>query len=206
MKNFTVIVLILLFAGSCKKQEEKYTNLHQITVEKHQEKLNAQYADSLSSPLKQDDRLSFEKLDFFPINESYKVEATLKLTPNDPVFEMKTTTDRKPLYKRYGVALFTLNEKEYRLNVYQNQELILDFEHRDYLFLPFTDETNGAESYKGGRYIDARIPKDSILSIDFNLAYNPYCAYNSKYSCPVVPKENHLPLKIYAGVKKFDKH
>lgn len=203
MRNIFIILLIMQTAISCKETNEKYANLHQLTIEKHQAKLNTEFADSIASPLTTEDRLNFNNLDFFPIDESFKVEASLELTPNDPIFEMKTTTDRTPLYKRYGIATFKLNGKEYQLNVYQNQELILDFEYRDYLFLPFTDETNGLESYKGGRYIDTRIPKDSIFTIDFNMAYNPYCAYNTKYSCPVVPKENHLPIKINAGVKNF---
>jgi len=206
MKNAWRILGCLLLALSCKKQPENYVSLHQITVEKHQEELNKHYRDSLTSPLKHEDRKLFHSLNFFPIDEQFKIAATLELTPNDPVFEMQTTTSRKPLYRRYGIAHFKLNNKWYQLNVYQNQELILDFEYRDYLFLPFTDETNGLETYKGGRYIDTRIPTDSSFIIDFNLAYNPYCAYNSKYSCPVVPQENHLPLRITAGVKKFVAH
>jgi len=73
----------------------------------------------------------------------------------------------------------------------------------DYLFLPFSDTTNGNETYIGGRYIDCRIQKDLEWTIDFNKAYNPYCAYNYKYSCPIVPMENDLPIAIIAGVKKF---
>ena len=73
----------------------------------------------------------------------------------------------------------------------------------DYLFLPFLDATNGIETYGGGRYIDLSIPQGNQLTIDFNTAYNPYCAYNEKYSCPIVPRENYLPLKINAGVKRF---
>jgi uncharacterized protein (DUF1684 family) len=73
-------------------------------------------------------------------------------------------------------------------------------------FLPFTDETNGMESYGGGRYIDLNVPKGNKLIIDFNSAYNPYCAYNDKYSCPIVPRENYLKTRIEAGVKTFKKH
>jgi uncharacterized protein (DUF1684 family) len=197
--------LFYLLAG-CKKATEQYSNLHQIEIEKHQAELNKQYGDSISSPLKPEDLSTFEALEFFPIDENFKVEAILELTSKDPVFEMPTTTDRKPLYKRYGIAIFKLNGKEFKLNVYQNQELILDFEYRNYLFLPFTDKTNGQDTYKGGRYIDMEIPENNLLIIDFNKAYNPYCAYNSKYSCPVVPSENNLDIEIKAGVKTFHKY
>ncbi|MFV9484298.1 DUF1684 domain-containing protein, partial [Christiangramia sp. ASW11-125] len=76
----------------------------------------------------------------------------------------------------------------------------------DYLFLPFTDETNGISTYDGGRYLDFSIPEEKRVTIDFNRAYNPYCAYSGRYSCPIPPKENHLETAIPAGVKKFTKN
>ena len=82
-------------------------------------------------------------------------------------------------------------------------ELLDDEEFVDYLFLPFTDLTNGEATYAGGRYIDLAIPDGDTLIIDFNKSYNPYCAYNKKYSCPIVPKVNHLEIDINAGVKAF---
>ena len=201
---FTILFFIILIG--CKQSTEHYSNLHLIEVQKFQEELNKDYANPTNSPLTQEDLANFKALDFFSADENFKVEATLELTPNDLVFEMATTTDRKPLYKRFAIATFSLNGKEYQLNVYQNQALLLDFEYRNYLFLPFTDATNGHESYKGGRYIDLEIPTTNILTIDFNKAYNPYCTYNHKYSCPVVPAENHLDIEIKAGVKAFGKH
>ena len=71
------------------------------------------------------------------------------------------------------------------------------------MFLPFSDLTSGNETYGGGRYIDLEIPKGKTITIDFNQAYNPYCAYNPKYSCPIVPAENELLTNVNAGVKKF---
>ena len=78
--------------------------------------------------------------------------------------------------------------------------------YEDYLFLPFLDNTNGVTSYGGGRYIELRISKGDSIEIDFNSAYNPYCAYNEKYSCPIVPRENYLDIEVKAGVKAFKKH
>lgn len=205
MKTVYPILFLVIFLN-CKQSVEQYSNLHLSEVQKHQEKMNKEFATPSSSPLTEEDIKTFETLDFFTADENYKVNATLELTPNDLVFEMTTTTDRKPLYKRFGIATFSLNGKAYQLNVYQNQEHLLDFEYRNYLFLPFTDATNGHESYKGGRYIDLEIPTNNNLTIDFNKAYNPYCAYNSKYSCPVVPSENHLDIEIKAGVKAYGKH
>lgn len=176
-------------------------------IKHFQENLNSVYSNPKKSPLKQEDLAAFKTLDFFKIDEHFKVTATLEKTPNDPIFEMQTTTDRKPLYKRYGIATFEFNGKKHQLNIYQNQQLMMDFEYRNHLFLLFTDTTNGQETYKAGRYIDLEIPSSTnTIEIDFNKAYNPYCAYNSKYSCPVVPKENHLNLAIKAGVKAFNKY
>ena len=76
-------------------------------------------------------------------------------------------------------------------------------EYEDYLFLPFTDKTNGDSSYGGGRYLDLKLPEGDSIIIDFNQAYNPYCAYNDKYSCPVPPKSNNLDIEVLAGVKTF---
>lgn len=98
---------------------------------------------------------------------------------------------------------FEIDGKTFKLNVYRNIELSRKKEFKDYLFLPFSDLTSGAESYIGGKYIDLKLPKGNAIAIDFNSSYNPYCAYNSKYSCPKVPLENDLNIEIKAGVKKF---
>lgn len=118
---------------------------------------------------------------------------------------MKTNTTRTPEYVKYGELHFDLQGRRFLLNIYQNIELIKTEGYEDYLFLPFSDETNGVETYGGGRYIDAAIPEGDSLTIDFNKAYNPYCAYNEKYSCPIVPRQNYLNTRIEAGVKMFKK-
>ena len=171
-----------------------------------QRELNAAYKDVTTSPLKEKDRKQFKGLDFFSFDSTYVVRAQFKRTPNEDPFKMKTTTERLPIYVKYGELLFHLKGEDFKLNIYQNQGLIEQEGYEDYLFLPFLDETNGLESYGGGRYIDARIPEGDTMIIDFNQAYNPYCAYNDKYSCPIVPRENYLRTRIEAGVKAFGKH
>ena len=94
-----------------------------------------------------------------------------------------------------------IDKKEYKLNVYQSQELLKSAEYKDYLFIPFTDATSGNETYEGGRYIDLTIPTSDHALINFNKAYHPYCAYTDGYNCPVPPQENTLPIKIEAGVR-----
>ena len=145
----------------------------------------------------------FTSLDFYPISEKFIVEAQFVKASKQKVFKMKTTGTRTPEYLKYGELHFKLDDKEYKLNVYQNIELTKKEGYADYLFLPFSDLSCGKESYIGGRYIDMRIPKGNTVLIDFNKAYNPYCAYNHKYSCPIVPLDNNLETEILAGVKKF---
>lgn len=171
-----------------------------------QKKMNSDFKDATTSPLKAKDLKAFKGLDFFKFDAGLVVEAQLKRTPDTPFFKMKTTTDRVSEERVFGVLSFDINGKTYELNVYQGKELMTTEGYEDYLFLPFLDETNGETTYGGGRYIDLRIPEGNTITIDFNTAYNPLCAYNEKYSCPIVPRQNYLKLKIEAGVKTFKKH
>ncbi|MDY2588379.1 DUF1684 domain-containing protein [Winogradskyella aquimaris] len=200
MKN--LYVLFLMFCTVACAQDKQY-----LTGETEwQKQMNADFKDASKSPLKKKDLKTFEGLDFFKFDSTYVVEARLTRTPDSKPFKMKTTTERRPDYVQYGIVTFTLKGKEYQLNIYQNLGLLEEEGYEDYLFLPFLDDTNGEESYSGGRYTEARIPRGDSIILDFNTAYNPYCAYNERYSCPIVPRENYIPLKIEAGVKVFKKH
>ena len=172
-------------------------------VEKFQNELNAEYADAKTSPLLPDDLKVFKSLDFYPANEKFFVLAKFISTENELPFEMKTSTDRKPVYVKYGEAHFNIDGQFFKLNIYRNIELSKKEQYKDYLFLPFSDLTCGSESYIGGKYIDLKIPQGDTIVIDFNTSYNPYCAYSPKYSCPKVPLENDLKIEIRAAVKKF---
>jgi uncharacterized protein (DUF1684 family) len=172
-------------------------------VEKFQKDLNAEYADAKTSPLMAEDLSQFKSLDFHPINGKAFVVAQFIRTKDEKPFEMPTSTARKPIYVKYGEARFQLEGKEFKLNLYRNVEFSKKAAYKNDLFLPFSDLTSGKESYIGGRYIDLKIPTGDTIVIDFNTSYNPYCAYNHKYSCPKVPLENDLNIEIKAGVKKF---
>lgn len=171
-----------------------------------QREINSEYKDASKSPLKEKDLKKFKGLDFFKFDSAYVVTAKFVRTMDEQPFKMKTTTDRLPEYVKYGELTFDLKGKKFKLNIYQNQDLTKKEGYEDYLFLPFLDDTNGDESYGGGRYIDMRIPEGDTVIVDFNSAYNPYCAYNEKYSCPIVPRDNYLETEVRAGVKAFKKH
>lgn len=197
----TLLLLIFFFALNNAMAQGK-TVIQEI--KDFQEDLTSSFRDPETSPLTAEDQKSFVALDFYPIDTNFRVEAKFIRTPMEVPFEMPTTTERRPLYVKYGEVYFQLEGREFRMNIYQNLELISKPEYVDYLFVPFTDLTNGKGSYSGGRYIDTRIPLGKKIVLDFNKAYNPYCAYNGKYSCPIPPEENQLEVEIRAGVKDFE--
>ena len=200
-KKILTFILIGLFSLSLFGQSNNGSFKEE--VKQFQQELNDQYSDSAHSPLLDKDRLNFNGHDFFEPNPVFYVQAKFKRTKNEEVFEMKTSTSRRPTYKKYGEIKFKINGKKFKLNIYQNQRLMNNELYANHLFLPFTDLTNGEESYGGGRYIDLTISDSKTMIINFNKAYNPYCCYNSRYSCPIPPKENHLNIKVTAGVKAF---
>ncbi|WAC01828.1 DUF1684 domain-containing protein [Lacinutrix neustonica] len=201
MKNICCLVFLCVSLLSCAQDKEPLLGETQF-----QREMNSEYKDATKSPLKAKDLKDFEGLDFFKFDATLVVRAKLERTPNTKYFKMKTTTSRVSLERIYGVLTFDIKDVNYKLNVYQGKELTKQEEYKDYLFLPFLDDSNGDGSYAGGRYIDLTIPKGDSIIIDFNTAYNPYCAYNEKYSCPIVPRDNYLATRVEAGVKAFKKH
>lgn len=175
-------------------------------IEAYQASANKEFSNEETTILTPEDFEHFTALDFYPINLKYRVTANLVRTPNEKPFLMPTTTERLPEYVKYGEAHFSVDDKDLKLELYQSTKHDKEEGYEDYLFLPFTDLTSGDGSYGGGRFLDARIPKGDKMVLDFNKAYNPYCAYNSKYSCPIPPKVNDLLVRIEAGVKAFGDH
>lgn len=167
---------------------------------------NDRFRNADTSPLTPENRSEFKGLEFFPYNHAFRVKATLERTPDAPVFEMTTTTDRRPKYRQYGILKFELQKQQLQLKVYQSQDLSDNPAFRKLLFLPFYDATTGQSTYGGGRYINLTMPEGDDIIIDFNEAYNPYCAYRDGFSCPITPLENNLQrVAIEAGTKDFKK-
>lgn len=174
-------------------------------IDSFQAELNHYYADSSSTPLLPEDWATFEALDFFDIDSDFNVVADFTRIVSEP-FGMQTSTDRKPIYEKYGEATFTLKGVECKLSLFESHSSREDSVWKHYLFLPYKDFTSGNKSYGGGRFIDVLMPKDGKVHIDFNTSYNPLCAYNHKYSCPIPPEENYLEVEILAGVKAWEEH
>ncbi len=197
MKSVVFIILSLTCTLVFGQNEQAY-----LEIQKIQDQLNEHYLNPETSILLPKDLKVFKALNFYPIDLKFRVVAEFVRTPDEKPFLMPTSTERTPEYVKYGEAHFSLDGKNFVLNLFQNTAETKVGE-ADYLFLPFTDLTSGVDTYGGGRYIDQKIPEGNSIIIDFNQSYNPYCAYNPRYSCPIPPPENDLLIEIMAGVKDF---
>ena len=128
-----------------------------------------------------------------------EINAPISLEQN--IVDTLINTGRTGIFKNQIINALRIGRSLKEGN--QNMAFIDHPEYGNYLFIPFKDRTNTITTYGSGRYIDIDIPEESIVIIDFNEAYNPYCAYYDRWSCPLVPFENHLDIHIYAGEKKY---
>lgn len=202
MKYLCFSLVILLFV-SCDTSRGKRKVLG---ASDFQIAMNTEFKDATTSPLSKKDLKNFTTLDFFPIQPKYRVNAVLTKTPDAPLFYFPTTTERTAVYEKYGTIIFHIDDQEFSLAIYKDTEA--NTAYKDNLFLPFLDASNGVSTYQGGRYVDVLVTDvtpEGTIEIDFNTAYNPYCAYSDKYSCPIPPKENYIAIEILAGVKDYKK-
>lgn len=192
-----IVFLLLIFVPSLILAQN-----HAQEIATYRKEKDAAYLKNEYGPLKAD-QLSY--LDYFPANQQYLVKAKVELLPDEPTFRMPTYDGTSNEYKRYALLHFDLLGAKYTLTAYQSVALFQTEAYRDHLFVPFMDNTNDVSSYEGGRYLDLSIKeiKNNELTIDFNKAYNPYCAYSNGYRCPQPPKDNILSLAIEAGEKKY---
>jgi uncharacterized protein len=159
---------------------------------------------SNESPLDENEKKDLIALDYYAPDANYDVKGRLEFYSVPKSVKIQRTNEEPEEYYNLGQVVFNLNGKENKLSVYQRARFIKDTAFANELFCPFTDETNGKGTYKSGRFLDLKLhPGSKEIEIDFNYAYNPYCAYNHGYSCPVPPAENHLDLKVEAGEKNY---
>lgn len=197
--SFIVIGVGVLFIGIILIQffSRSDQTLHARTLEMQRSQKDSQFKHAADSPIPKEERDAFVKLDYFPTNEAYLVEATFTPDPQADTLHLMTTTgeDRKMI--RAGTLSFTLQERPQQLAAYRYLDPAITT-----LFVPFKDLTSGRATYGGGRYLDLEIVADGPYQLDFNRAYNPYCVYNEGYVCPLPPLENKLMVEIAAGEKK----
>lgn len=157
---------------------------------------DAFFAQHPQSPLTANQKDKFQALDYFPENPDLNLEVQVELFPEQEQIQMQTSTGQMQTYTRYGKFRFSSEGRDAELTIYAS-------EHG--YFLPFVDSLAGEETYPAGRYLDPEPLADDKFRVDFNLAYNPYCAYNDMWSCPLTPAENRLEVPVRAGEKIFDK-
>jgi uncharacterized protein (DUF1684 family) len=194
MKNLFLIVLLSVgFVAHTQNYKDSITRYQENYIINHE-------------VVKGDDR---KAIHFFQPDSNFKVVASFEKKENMPWFSMPTSARKVKIFRVYGVASFSIHDTIIKINLYQSQNLMNSPEYKEWLFLPFTDGTTGKETYDGGRYIDLKTEdiKDGKVVIDFNKAYNPYCAYVSGvYNCPIPPKENHLLIFVRAGEMMYQSH
>lgn len=153
------------------------------------------------SPFNLDEKAHFAPLKYYPVDSQFKFSSVLhQYNPGDTVIVLGTKGEERKVV-RYGYLIFNYNGKDYPINVYEGRSKNGTIYHSIW----FTDLTTGEETYGVGRYIDFELNEneDYIYTVDFNLAYNPLCAYSARYSCAIPTKEDHIPLAITAGEKNF---
>ena len=173
-------------------------------IQKQRDSINTIFGDTSTSILPKSEIHEFNGLNYFQIDEDYAVNAKFIKKKGQP-FLMPTSTTRLPVYAKIGVLKFKIDGVKCRLYVY-NQVVSMENDSAisDYGFIPFRDLSTQDSSYGSGRYMDLKLTNlGKTVQIDFNTCYNPYCAYSNRYSCPITPKENTLPVYIKAGVKKW---
>ncbi len=153
------------------------------------------YARHHQSPLTPAQKRDFKGLDYFPENTALRLEVDVETSQTSETIMIDTTGGQPQTYQRFGRFKFLVDGQSAELTIYKNQ---------NGYFLPFVDNLAGKETYPAGRYLEPEKLPNGKFIVDFNLAYNPYCAYNEKWSCPITPAENRLKVSIRAGEKIFE--
>lgn len=185
---------LILWQEILAARQEKYQKI----IQKWRADKNHFFKKMSGSPLLNNQKTNFDSLSYYSINENFVTKAQLLPCSDTGLVQLVATDGKIASFRCYGVAKFSLNEQYFQLLVFQS----LQTKDKNRLFIPFLDATNGETTYIGGRYLDVNLSENSNeILLDFNLAYNPFCAYNEDYSCPIPPQENILATRIEAGEK-----
>lgn len=197
--KYTFALLTFLMAIALTAQPD-----YRDEIEAHREQYKADFKAEDYSPFYNHPKL-LKKMRFYSADVSYVVISKVELTPGAQPFDIATYSGITKPFRQYAWLTFNLNGQATKMAIYQSLNTIKIPAYKEYLFLPFKDITSGDKTYGGGRYLDFSISdiRDGQLRLDFNKAYNPYCAYSDGYNCPIPPVENHVDIKIEAGEKVY---
>ncbi|MBA4301231.1 hypothetical protein SAMN03080617_01492 [Algoriphagus alkaliphilus] len=190
-----VVITAVAYMFTAAESPESYVE----KIEKERERQFKFIRFNIESPLTEEQKRGFTKLTFYDINPAYKVKARLLPIENKKVREVPLTDGSKQRYIEHSFAEFELGGRTNKLLLLQ----AMDETDKRNFFLAFADATSAGETYGGGRYLNVRQDGKNSITLDFNLAFNPYCAYNPDYACPIPPKENLLEIALEAGEKNY---
>lgn len=201
-KNIIIVGVVGIALASIfySMQSGQHDGAYVAKIEKQREEKNHYMRTAADSPFA-DSTALFTGLKYYPVNIDYRINARLTPIENKKPVSLPTSDNKQKSYIEYAHA-------EFELNGIKNKLLILEImdrgPYRGTLFLAFADQTSANDTYGAGRYLDIKkVPGSSSITLDFNEAYNPYCAYNDNFSCPFPPKENILNVAIEAGEKTY---
>jgi uncharacterized protein len=157
------------------------------------------FAHGTESPVPDGERDRFEGLSYYSFDPKLRIAVDVEPPDTTEGLTMSTSTGDEVAYRRSGVVRFTVDGQPAQLTLFEDEE-------EGELFVPFRDSTSGVETYGAGRYLEVARPQGGRVTLDFNYAYNPYCAYSEAYSCPLAPTENWLRVPIRAGEKVYEGH
>ena len=195
------IILFSLLFISCGDKHNPDEKKYMQEVQQYRQEKNDYMRNNPESPFNQDSTINFEPLNYYPVEPSFVFKSKLYVYPDKDTISVYGTKGEERKAIRYGYINFDFNSQPYKVNVYKGTTT----QGEAYYSIWFTDRTTGDETYGVGRYIDFDINPDSdyVYTIDFNLAYNPYCAYSARYSCAIPTKEDYIDLAVTAGEKKY---
>lgn len=198
-----IIIVVVIVAGLYSLRDDG-SDEHYVARIEQQRKDKDHYMRTASDSPFADSAAAFHGLAYYPVNPKYRINARLVPVENKQTRTLATSDGVEKRYLEYAFAEFELDGVKNRLLILE----IMDMgPFRGTLFLAFADKTSGADTYGAGRYLDIRkVPGSTSITLDFNEAYNPYCAYNNNFSCPFPPKENLLEVAIQAGEKNYHDH
>lgn len=201
-KNFFLLFLacLLLATTGCARQNRLDVLKYKNRLLEDRAKKNKFFKFSENSPIPSTKRWEFTELHYFPPDVQYQVPAQYKPYASKDELTIPTSSGQARVYVKTGIFEFVLFNTKQHLTAYQEKAWLQQEDHPS-LFVPFLDKTSGVSTYGAGRYLDIPVPQEKQAILDFNLAYNPYCAYSTNFSCPLTPLENTLLVSIEAGEK-----
>lgn len=201
MKSNLVLLLLVLFLVSCGKQYTPEQQKYIASIEQQRKEKDKSMKNNADSPFNQEPKQHFEPLKYYKVGPDFVFKSKLIEFETKDTISIYGTKGEERKVVRFGYVSISFQNKNYKMNVYNGTSR----SGEKYYTIWFTDKTTGEETYGVGRYLDFELSanKDFLYTIDFNLAYSPYCSYSPKYSCAVPTKDDYLDIEVNAGEKKF---